>query len=104
MTMPLANPTRVSDPFPEGIARGWNVIEASGLENDLVLDADVPIVGTGAGGGTSGEVLSQAGLKVVLVEEGPLAASSDFRMRESDAYPQLYQESAARKTREKGIK
>jgi hypothetical protein len=39
----------------------------------------------------------------VLVEEGPLRSSGDFRMLESDAYPQLYQESAARKTRDKAI-
>ena len=40
---------------------------------------------------------------MVLIEEGPLATSSDFRMRESEAYPQLYQESAGRKTRDKAI-
>jgi choline dehydrogenase-like flavoprotein len=37
------------------------------------------------------------------VEEGPLKSSSDFRMREAEAYPELYQESAARKTRDKAI-
>jgi choline dehydrogenase-like flavoprotein len=42
-------------------------------------------------------------LDVVLIEEGPLRSSSDFRMREAEAYPQLYQESAARKTRDKAI-
>jgi len=89
MATPLANAVRVSDPFRDGVARGWKVIDASRLDGDLVLDADVSIVGSGAGGGTSAEILSQAGLRVVLIEEGPLATSSDFRMRESDAYPQL---------------
>jgi choline dehydrogenase-like flavoprotein len=103
MTMPIAKAAPVSDPFREGVARGWSVIDASRLERDLVMDADVAIVGTGAGGGISAEILSQAGLKVLLIEEGPLATSSDFRMRESEAYPQLYQESAARKTRDKAI-
>ena len=70
---------------------------------DLTLEADVAIVGTGAGGGTAAEILSDAGLNVVLIEEGPLATSSDFRMREAEAYPQLYQESASRKTRDKAI-
>jgi choline dehydrogenase-like flavoprotein len=32
-----------------------------------------------------------------------LRSSSDFRMREADAYPELYQESAARKTADKAI-
>jgi choline dehydrogenase-like flavoprotein len=40
---------------------------------------------------------------VVIVEEGPLRSSSDFKQREADAYPSLYQESAARKTRDKAI-
>ena len=43
------------------------------------------------------------GLAVILVEEGPLATAADFRMRESEAYPTLYQESAARKTQDKAI-
>jgi choline dehydrogenase-like flavoprotein len=39
----------------------------------------------------------------VIVEEGPLASSSEFNMREREAYPRLYQESAGRQTRDKGI-
>jgi choline dehydrogenase-like flavoprotein len=93
----------VEDPFEAGRASGWKVVDASTLERDLVLEADVAIVGSGAGGGTAAEVLASSGLVVVLLEEGPLATSADFEMRESDAYPQLYQESAARKTRDKAI-
>ena len=44
------------------------------------------------------ELLTQAGLNVLIVEEGPLRSSTDFHQRESEAYPTLYQESAARKT------
>ncbi|HKC45000.1 MAG TPA: GMC family oxidoreductase N-terminal domain-containing protein, partial [Burkholderiales bacterium] len=73
------------------------------LESDLALAADVAIVGTGAGGGVTAEILSAAGLDVVLIEEGPLKSSSDFKMLEAEAYPQLYQESAARKTLDKAI-
>ncbi len=47
--------------------------------------------------------LARAGLHVVLIEEGPLKSSSDFNQKESEAYPQLYQESAARKTEDKAI-
>jgi choline dehydrogenase-like flavoprotein len=93
----------ISDPIVQGLKRGWNVVDGSGLERDLHLDADVVIVGTGAGGGTAAELLSQAGLHVVMIEEGPLRSSSDFHMLEREAYPQLYQESAARQTKDKGI-
>ncbi|MBW8720662.1 MAG: GMC family oxidoreductase, partial [Polaromonas sp.] len=43
------------------------------------------------------------GLQVVIIEEGPLKSSSDFNQKESEAYPSLYQESAARKTEDKAI-
>ena len=91
------------DPFVEGLKGGWQVIDASALTADRTLEADVAIVGSGAGGGIAAEILTKAGLKVVIVEEGPLKTSADFRMREADAYPQLYQESAARKTKDKAI-
>jgi choline dehydrogenase-like flavoprotein len=91
------------DVMREGLAAGWKHIDASTLQGDLMLEADVLIIGSGAGGGVAAELLTDAGLKVILVEEGPLKTTSDFRMRESEAYPQLYQESAARKTADKAI-
>jgi choline dehydrogenase-like flavoprotein len=86
-----------------GLAGGGAVIDASTLERDLVLEADVVIVGTGAGGGIAAETLSEAGLRVILVEEGPLRTARDFHMDEAEAYPDLYQDSAARKTKDKAI-
>jgi choline dehydrogenase-like flavoprotein len=67
------------------------------------MSCDVVIVGTGAGAGITAELLSKAGLDVILVEEGPLKSSTDFNQRESEAYPTLYQESAARKTEDKAV-
>jgi choline dehydrogenase-like flavoprotein len=98
-----ATPARIADPVAQGLARGWKVVDASALRESQRIDCDVVIVGTGAGGGITAELLAKAGLAVVLVEEGPLASSRDFRMREADAYPQLYWDSAARKTKDKAI-
>ena len=67
------------------------------------LTADVLVIGTGAGGGITAELLARAGLRVIMLEEGPLKTSSDFNQLESEAYPTLYQESAARKTNDKAI-
>ena len=91
------------DPFREGLAAGWKHVDASQLAVDLPIEADVVIIGSGAGGGVTAEILTANGLKVVIVEEGPLRTSSDFKMREAEAYPDLYQESAARKTADKSI-
>lgn len=93
----------VPDPIRDGVARGWKLLDAAALERDRTLEADVVIVGSGAGGGVSAEILARSGLSVIVVEEGALKSSSDFRMREAEAYPSLYQESAARKTLDKGI-
>jgi len=80
-----------------------NIYDASHFDSDKTFDVDVAIVGTGAGGGTSAEILSHAGLRVLMVEEGPYWTAADFKMLESRSYPNLYQESAARKTKDKGI-
>lgn len=93
----------VPDPIKAGLARGWKVVDAASLGRDHEIECDVVIVGSGAGGGVTAEILAQAGLAVAIVEEGPLLGSSDFHMREREAYPGLYQESAARQTLDKGI-
>jgi choline dehydrogenase-like flavoprotein len=103
MTAEILRQSKPLDPFRAGLASGWKVIDASTLADDRTIEADVAIVGTGAGGGTAAEILTEAGFSVVMIEEGPLRTSSDFHMRESEAYPQLYQESAARKTKDKAI-
>jgi len=93
----------LADPIQEGLQRGWRVVDLAANDSPQVFDCDVCIVGTGAGGGVTAEILAKVGLDVILVEEGPLKSSRDFRMLEADAYPQLYQESAARKTEDKAI-
>jgi choline dehydrogenase-like flavoprotein len=93
----------VPDLFAEGLGRGWKTYNGSRLEKDLTLEADVAIVGTGAGGGTTAEILSAAGYKVLLIEEGPLKTSSDFKMQEAEAYPSLYQEGIGRMSKDGAI-
>ncbi|HEU0200060.1 MAG TPA: GMC family oxidoreductase [Burkholderiaceae bacterium] len=106
MTNPAARinaQARVPDPIEDGLSRGWKVVDASSLRAPLRLECDVAIIGTGAGGGMTAELLTKAGLDVILIEEGPLKSSRDFKMRESDAYPALYWDSASRKTKDKAI-
>ena len=93
----------IPDPIAAGLAAGWQVTDASTLRTGRIIEADVVIIGSGAGGGITAELLALAGLTVLIVEEGGLKSSKDFKMREADAYPALYQESAARKTRDKAI-
>ncbi len=94
---------QLPDPIREGLSRGWKVHGGPHAALPAALQCDVAIIGTGAGAGITAELLTRAGLDVVLIEEGPLKSSSDFNQRESEAYPSLYQESAARKTADKAI-
>jgi len=95
--------SQIEDPIREGLKRGWKVLGGALGPTPEKIVCDVAIVGSGAGAGITAELLAKAGLQVVMIEEGPLKSSSDFRQKESDAYPQLYQESAARKTEDKAI-
>ncbi len=94
----------IDDIYTKGIASGWKVSDASSFAGSQQLEADVVIVGTGAGGGTTAEILSAAGLKVLMLEEGPLKTAADFKhMDEARAYAELYQEGAGRATSDGAI-
>lgn len=94
----------IADPIRAGLARGWRVLGGEGRPAPPPeLSCDVAIVGSGAGAGITAELLTAAGLAVVIVEEGPLMSSGDFHQLEAEAYPQLYQDSASRKTADQAI-
>ena len=58
----------------------------------LQLEADVCIVGTGAGGAAIGHTLATAGAKVLMLEEGRAWRPEQFIPKPSVAYRNLYQE------------
>ncbi len=93
----------IPDPIRDGLARGWKVLGGPHGTPPAELSCDVAIVGSGAGAGVTAELLTAAGLAVVIIEEGPLRSSSDFRQLEADAYATLYQDSNGRKTVDKAI-
>jgi choline dehydrogenase-like flavoprotein len=95
--------SKIQDPIKDGLARGWKVMGGPFAPPPAQITCDVAIIGSGAGAGITAELLSKAGLQVLIIEEGPLKSSTDFNQKESEAYPQLYQESAARKTEDKAI-
>jgi choline dehydrogenase-like flavoprotein len=92
----------IDDPYSGNKAITKRTVNASQLETNMIT-ADVIIIGTGAGGGTSAEILARAGLNVLMIEEGPLKSTRDFKMHEQQAYADLYQESAGRVTKDGGI-
>jgi len=79
-----------------------HVIDGS-TSADQELTADVCIVGTGAGGAVTAAVLAEAGLDVLMLEEGGYYTAHDFTMREKDVMPRLYQEGGLRATKDLGV-
>ena len=65
------------------------------VHGDLVLDADVVIVGSGAGGATLAAELAECGLDVVIVEEGRYYTTRDFTADASAAIRTLYRDGGA---------
>ena len=58
--------------------------------DELTLEADVCIVGSGAGGGVIAGELAQAGLKVCVLEAAGYFNESDFNQLELSAYENMY--------------
>jgi choline dehydrogenase-like flavoprotein len=58
--------------------------------DEITLEADVCIVGSGAGGGVIAGTLAKAGLKVCVVEAGGYFNESDFNQLELSAYENMY--------------
>ena len=54
------------------------------------LEADVVVVGSGAGGGVIAAELTRAGRSVVVLEAGPFVDEATFPTDELDAYDRLY--------------
>lgn len=59
-------------------------------DEPLILEADVVIVGSGAGGGVVAATLAEAGRSVVVLEAGPFVDESTMPRDELDAFSRLY--------------
>ncbi|MCB9694531.1 MAG: GMC family oxidoreductase [Alphaproteobacteria bacterium] len=80
------------------------VLEGHRLERDVDRSCDVCIVGSGAGGSVLAARLAEAGLDVVVLEEGGFHTRADFeRPDERWSYPNLYQDRGGRSTADLAI-
>lgn len=71
--------TNIIDPIAAGLQRGWKVLGGKHGALPERITCDVAIIGSGAGAGITAELLTKAGLNVVIVEEGQLKSSTDFK-------------------------
>jgi choline dehydrogenase-like flavoprotein len=59
------------------------------------FDADVVVVGTGAGGAVAGTLLAEAGHSVLFVEEGAHHPTASFNPYVTESVPRLYRDASA---------
>lgn len=78
----------------EGLRPG-NVFTRHELHGDTVLDCDVVVVGSGAGGAPVAAELAEAGFDVVVLEEGSYYQTRDFTADTSAMVRQLYRDGGA---------
>src|SRR5206468_881449 len=62
----------------------------SSLDRPIELEADVIVVGSGAGGGVMAAELARAGRAVLVIEAGPFVDEASMPRDELDAYGRLY--------------
>lgn len=58
---------------------------------ETTLEADVCVVGSGAGGAAIAAALAHAGHSVVVLEAGPYRTPDNFTQREADGYESMFQ-------------
>ncbi len=79
------------------------VLEGQTATADVELACDVVIVGSGPGGAVTAATLAKQGKSVVVLEEGGYYLKERFRLREDEAFPQLYQDGAQRTTKDLAV-
>ncbi|MBD0280934.1 MAG: GMC family oxidoreductase N-terminal domain-containing protein [Thermoleophilaceae bacterium] len=89
-------PGRHEDPRPERQLRTLAPDDAAGKH----LEADVVVVGSGAGGAIAAHALAAHGHEVLIVERGPHVPRSKFTENERDMYARLYSDGALQLSRD----
>ncbi len=79
------------------------IVRGRTLKASFHRRCDVVVVGTGAGGAMCARQLAKAGREVVALEMGGFHRPSEFTQREDEMLPMLFQERAARATKDMSV-
>lgn len=82
------HPPVTADPTP---IRPFHLpFDVGGPDEPITLEADVVVVGSGAGGGVVAAALAEAGRSTVVLEAGPFVDEATMPRNELDAFSRLY--------------
>jgi len=80
------------------------VLSPLNLKSDTVLDCDVVIIGSGAGGGVAAGVLTDSGLNVIVLEKGEYYSEDDFvQWDELTAFEKVFEQQGLASSTDGGI-
>jgi choline dehydrogenase-like flavoprotein len=74
------------------VAREERVVRGADLRTDATVEADACVIGTGAGGAVVAKELAEAGLDVVMLEEGERYGPDDYTASPRDMSALLYRD------------
>lgn len=96
---------RIGYPGPLGAREtaGPRALRPLEIEDDTVLECDVCVVGSGAGGGVAAGVLAAAGLDVVVLEAGEYHDDADFDGAERAGLRNLYLDAGGAATADESV-
>lgn len=78
------------------------IYDASTFDLPMRVQADLCIVGSGAGGSAAAKAAAEAGLDVVVLESGPFVPPSVMNQREKDMLPALLYANGSQTTSDRG--
>jgi len=73
------------------------------IDAPVQLEADVCVVGSGAGGGVVAAELARTGMRVIVLEQGPADQAPQFDQREIVGMQRLYLDRATTSSRDLGV-
>ena len=74
---------------------GDRVVTGAHVNDDIVDDVDVVVIGSGCGGATFAAEMAEAGRSVLMLEQGHYRTSPEFNGMEIDMYHRLYADGGA---------
>lgn len=80
------------------------IYDAPNLSLPLELQADLCVIGSGAGGLPVATLAAEAGLRVVVLEAGPFVPPEAMMQREEEMVPQLLWDNGGRTTADRAVK
>jgi choline dehydrogenase-like flavoprotein len=115
----LATFVYFSVPHAEGANPNWEVLDYAApapppadapqpiqpvpITGDTTLEADVVVIGSGAGGGLVAGELAKAGKSVVVLEKGGYNNEANFTLQEAQATPELFLKRGTLTTKDLGV-